>query len=195
MEFHGSKPSGVCTSLAVCLLAAVIAGCVGADSYANLPPYDYSIFDGQFHGIYSSNANDRDGFGNPFSGFNPIGDTGGIEKIIDLRGFIPFSFSSKAKKRKQAQNPPFNWFTDVFQWYMYPTPDGVGYMYYGFGSPEAANMRKLPIIPEAFAKGEDLAWAKLAYRLAGENGDALYEKTGGGSHPLACEPVVVFFTN
>lgn len=49
------------------------------------------------------------------------------------------------------------------------------------------------MIPEAYAVGDDLKWAKLAYNLANERGEALYEKIGGGSNPLACEPVAVFF--
>lgn len=157
-----------------------------------LPKYDYSIFDGSKHGIYSTDLNDRSGFGNPFSGFTAIGDTGQIERIIDLRGFIPFSFPSRERGKKQGQSP-LNWFMDIFQWYMCPTPDGVGRLYYGFDNSHIGNMRNIPLVPEAHAKGEDLAWAKLAYRLATDNGDALYERVGGGSHPLASEPIVVFF--
>jgi hypothetical protein len=75
---------------------------------------------------------------------------------------------------------------------MVPTPVGIGAVYHGW---DVQGRRGLivPVIPESYAVGDDLKWAKLADKLANERGESLYEKIGGGSNPLACEPVAVFF--
>jgi hypothetical protein len=55
--------------------------------YANVPPYDYSIFDGRSSGIYSSKFNDMRA--PAIGGITPIGSPGAIERItVRFRAFV-----------------------------------------------------------------------------------------------------------
>jgi hypothetical protein len=145
-----------------------------------------------FAQTYSS---DLDDFKALESKINPIGDLGDIDKILDLRGFVPFSGISKEKSQKQ-ESSIFNFFSDIFQWYKFPTAVGVSCLYYGsFDDHSKAKLQITKILAEDKLEGEDKEWAKFAYGLAHESGKDLFTSANGSSSGFdSAEPVNVLLT-
>jgi hypothetical protein len=150
-------------------------------------------FDAQvFAQTYSS---DLDDFKELESKINSIGDLGDIEKILDLRGFVPLSGVSKAKRQKQDSSI-LNFFTDTFQWYKFPTSPTVSYLYYGnFDDISKAKLKGTKIIAEDKLEDSDKQWAKFAYGLAHESGKDLFTSVNGSASGFdSAEPVNILLT-
>ena len=118
----------------------------------------------------------------------PIGDVGDIQTIVDLRGFIPLSYVSKAKSD--------GFHLDVVQWYQIPTLPGVARLYYGdWKEATMEKLSRITLLTEEKLTGENLEWAKFAYTLAKTSGNDLFKSAGGSAHELdASEPVAVLLT-
>ena len=146
----------------------------------------------------------------------PIGDIGGIERVADLRGFMPLSCVS-IKKIIQTRENLFNYVaTDVYQWYKVPTEDAAKFIYYGKEGDltyklihldttpkrkKTALDYKPDLIPPFFTvldenelEGQDLEWAKFSYKLATNCGKELYNEIVSSSGYDACDPVMILFT-
>jgi hypothetical protein len=137
------------------------------------------------YNIYSSDLDDSAGF--PLNSTRrAIGDLGKVEKIIDLRGFLPLSMTSKKK----------SWyFGDHNQYYKVPVKY-LGLFYYGHDFKDenpSKSFSDVPIIPESNVSGEDELWVKLAYSLTnGDKGEELYKKLVGSSGFVGAESIAIF---
>lgn len=120
-----------------------------------------------------------------------IGDVGNVEKILDLRGFLPLSLTSKKKSDYQDASI-FNTFTDIFQYYKYDIRR-LEWFYYGLDSKQT--FVRVKVVSEKELDGEELQWAKVAYGLTeGEAGRKLYGSLVSSSGFENAEPIAVLFT-
>ena len=146
--------------------------------------------------------------------FQPIGDYGHIEKIIDFRGYVPLSAVSK--KRDTL-------FTlDIYQYYKFPLRSTLRQIYYGpkelsefFDTEVLKDYEKITkyfdevrILKEeevdlsgrygefAFI-GEDQAWLNFANEITNaESGEKLYSGIfGGGAGFETAEPIAILMTS
>lgn len=149
-----------------------------------------SISSTSFGQSYSADLDDIERPGNPI---NHIGDLGDLEKIVDLRGFIPLSLVSREKLAEY--NDEFLKSIDIFQWYKVPIRSGVSTLYYGESNDATVKkLDKTKLIDEDGLAGEDLQWAKLAYELSRSSGPDLFKVAGGSRGLDSSEPVAMLFT-
>ena len=130
-------------------------------------------------------------------GFQAIGDLGQIESVLDLRGFIPFSYMSNRRTKSVTFSDivTFSRNTDVYAWYKYPTIEGVAVIYYG--SDDDVNVERVKrarITDEHGLLEEERYWVDLAYKLAIESGEDLFKAVGRRSGFESAEPIVVLLT-
>ena len=139
-----------------------------------------------FSQTYSDDLADVEKPNNPLT---PIGNIGELERIIDLRGFVPLSFYSKKKTAKE------NLLTkrDSNQWFKIPTRQGVQWIYYGFDD-NTHTTQATPIVAEDALAGDDRTWALFAYEIAAKQGESLYKVLGDGKGFEGTEPISVLFT-
>jgi hypothetical protein len=142
--------------------------------------------------VYSSDLDDV-GIFPIVSARRSIGDLGKVEKIIDLRGFLPLSMTSNKKALRH-----FFRGGDNLQYYKFPIKN-LSIFYYGGDFTEkdpSKSFSNVPIIPESNISGDDELWAKLAYSLTkGDKGEELYKKLVGSSGFVGAEPIAILFTD
>jgi len=121
---------------------------------------------------------------------SPIGNIGELQRIIDLRGFVPLSLFSK--KKTTGLNGFINW--DCNLWFKIPTRVGIQCIYYG--ADDIVNTTtNTPIVTENSQIGDDHMWVLFAYEIASKQGDSLYKVFGTGKGFEGGEPIAVLFTN
>lgn len=127
----------------------------------------------------------------------PIGDFGNIEAVLDLRGFVPISGTSKAKYKEHysgsfSEQIFTKWqFSDLHSWYKLPTKHGVGLVYYGSDDFKLSNTQ---FLRESQLAGENKQWAALAYDLTETSGKKLFEATGHSFGFDGAEPINILIT-
>lgn len=120
-----------------------------------------------------------------------IGDLGDVQKIVDLRGFLPLSMRSKKKSAFQKTSF-FNNFTDIFQYYKYDIRR-LDWLYYGLDSKKTFD--RVQVVHEKDLNAEELKWAEVAYGLTeGETGKKFYGALVGSTGFENAEPIAVLLT-
>ncbi len=165
---------------------------------------------------YSDNLNDiqaRDEvWGHVSAGCHkptPIGNLGGIETVIDLRGFVPMSFASEnanslgaSFKRTISDPRTLLENVDTLRWYKIPTRKALLMLYFGdLKSTELGQdaskfenrFENTQFLKESEAKGEMIAWCKLAYAAA-KDSEPIFKTLAGKDGFEGAEAVTLLFT-
>ena len=147
--------------------------------------------------IYSTDLTDVRGDWGSGSGVGvrAIGDVAAVEKILDIRGFVPMSFPSKSKTDKKVANGLLlNMFTDVGQYYQCPTRETLSKCHF---DPKAGKSLKNAVyVKEKDVSEDDLKWVKIAYGLTrGQGGKSLYESLIGSTGYVDATPIAVTLTD
>jgi len=150
---------------------------------------------------YSSDLNDIARYDNSVGAITPIGDIGFLDKIIDLRGFIPFAFVSKAESKAGMQLKYLYTFRDNCRVFKIPTKLGVMMIYYGIDEDyfrtlsTAKPLDDVKLLEENQLSGDDLKWANFAYALTKSSGENLFKAAGGGRYGFdSAEPIAILLT-
>ena len=128
-----------------------------------------------------------------------------IEKVVDLRGFVPIGANSASKIKKAL--------FDSDRIYRFPVLDALGFLYYDLnvasitgnrngvrdGESKIVEVRNklkaIEVIKENDVAGDLLEWTKVAYGLS-KNGKQLFVHAGGSAGNFeTSEPILVLQTN
>src|ERR1022692_1143085 len=130
-----------------------------------------------------------------FPGFHeprPIGHLGEVDSVVDLRGFVPMSLSSKTAG---------GWLTNL-RWYKIPTRKALLLLYFGTLSVSHVaddttslekRFSKTSFLKESNVNAESKLWCKVAYNSAKDSA-AIYQQIAGGSGLQGAEPTTIFLT-
>jgi hypothetical protein len=128
----------------------------------------------------------------------PIGDLGNVETVVDLRGFVPMVLPHLVKPYPF----PLNDVVDA-RWYKVPTSKALLVLYFGAlrydelvndaAGLEREKFGATRFLNESNAQAPMAGWCDLAYKLAQQDAEAIFQKVAGSGFEIA-EPTTVFFT-
>jgi hypothetical protein len=86
-------------------------------------------------------------------------------------------------------------FIDRYQYYQFPTREGVALFYYGdLDDENLGKLAETKFLTEDRLEGEPLQWTRFAYGLVQESGTALYRSVNGDTGMDNAEPIAVLLT-